>query len=354
MSTHAVTVVKIHLEPHPNAEALSIMKLDSGNVVVLRTTDWTEGELAVHVQPDYEVNVEHKAFSWLATKDEAGNIQRPWERIKVAKWSGVSSYGLMAPVKEFATLAREGAVEGENVLEKLRSVIRRWDAPVNMQVRGEVVSGPANIVAPKYDVENYYKYADNFIAGEQVVATEKLHGSNGRYVWDGEKFHCGSRSEWKAQDATNPWWRALENTPGLKDFLVANPKVVVYGEVYGTNPGYKYGVERGDQVRFAIFDLLLQTSLGPQWADWDVLKEARRQFHVPFESTTMWVPIIYEGPYDLETMKDLASGSTNMPGANPGDIREGIVVKPVKERTFGPNGERLQVKFVSDEYLEKS
>lgn len=351
MSSHYVTVVKVKMQPHPNAESLSVMSLEGGNVVVLRTSDWVEGELAAHIEPDYEVDVDFPPFAWLAVQNKTTGLPRKkWERVKPVKLRGIASYGLLIPLKDTG-LDLTSIKEGDNIIDKLP--VRRWEA-VDVTTNGDNVPAPSGVIAPKYDIENYPKYVRYFTRGETIVATEKLHGANGRFLWTGTEFHCGSRSFWKKEDKDCLWWRALNNTPGLKDFLMSNPGVVVYGEVYGMNPGYKYGVSDAKDVKFAPFDLLLKTSHGPQWANWDVITETVAVFNAgrSEEKQLQWVPTVFHGPFDLETLKNYAEGPTLMPG-NPGDIREGIVVKPVIERTFGGNSERVQVKFVSPEYLRR-
>lgn len=334
MSTYTATVVKVKMEKHPDASRMSIMHLEAGNVVCLAKKDWLDGDLAIHIEPDFKVNVKHPAFAWLTD-----DVQAEWVKTKPATLRGVVSYGFLVPLTHWPAFV---VAPGDNAYNLLHDagLIRRWEPKVEA-VAGRAASGPSGVHAPKYDVENYFKYAKNFMAGEPIVATEKLHGQNGRMLWDGESFHCGARNQWKKEDPKDSIWAALENTPGLKDFLKENTGVVVYGEVYGGVRNYRYGLSKG-KVKMAIFDLLLKTSTGPQWADWDVLKESRKRF------PDIFVPIVFEGEYNLAKMKELSAGTTLMPDKH---IREGVVVKPIKERTFGPNRNRLQVKFVGEEYL---
>lgn len=343
MSTHYANVVEVKMRPHPNADSLSIMDVGADNVVVLRTEDWEEGQLAVHIEPDYEVLVRFPAFEWLAQIDDAtGRPRKPWERVKPAKLRGIRSFGLLVPLSEMPPSAHDAKV-GDNVLDKIP--VRRWEPPTPMSYKsGNCASGPAGVVAPKYDIEGYMKYHQHFEPGEEVVATEKLHGSNARYVCVDGKIHCGSRTQWKKPDPVNPWHQALAGTPMLEQFLKENEGLIIYGEVYGLNPGYRYGTDKSHPL-FAAFDVLVKYEGVLRWMEVEELEEVKKKYpDLPF------VPEIYRGPYSLEKMKELAEGDTTMPGADEGDIREGIVVRPIKERTFSP-GERLQLKFVNPQYL---
>jgi hypothetical protein len=63
-----------------------------------------------------------------------------------------------------------------------------------------------------------------------------------------------------------------------------------------------------------------------------------------------WVPVLYTGPFDWSVIRPLIDGQTTVPGAK--GIREGVVIRPVKERHVRGLG-RLILKCVSNAYLEK-
>ena len=62
-----------------------------------------------------------------------------------------------------------------------------------------------------------------------------------------------------------------------------------------------------------------------------------------------WVPVVYRGAFDLEFLKGLSVGPSLISGVD--HIREGIVVKPTKERANLEIG-RVQLKLISNDYLE--
>jgi intein/homing endonuclease len=164
------------------------------------------------------------------------------------------------------------------------------------------------------------------------------HNSSSRFVWGPDnRLHVGSRTEWKREDEKNIWWRAAKNSPWLVEFCKAHPDICVYGEVYGIQD-LKYG-HAGGRVSLAVFDLL-------RGDEWIPHTEARR-----IGVDLKWVPIVYEGPFDEAVLKKMADGKSLIPGAD--NIREGIVVKPLVERT-DPEIGRVQLKMVSNEYLERA
>jgi hypothetical protein len=68
------------------------------------------------------------------------------------------------------------------------------------------------------------------------------------------------------------------------------------------------------------------------------------------ELQAFFVPLLYKGPYNKETIMSLVSGPSQVPGAK--HIREGIVIKTAVERYERGVG-RCQLKVVSNSFLER-
>lgn len=313
-STHKVEVIRLGpLEKHPNADRLEIAKI-FGYTVCCQVGNFKEGELAAYIPPDSVVpNTPEFAFL-------NGHF-----RIKVKKLRGIVSQGFLIP-------APPGAKEGDNVAEIVG--VTHYDPPEPMSTGGDAERAPSGY-RPSYDVDSFFRYRHLFKLGEIVVATEKIHGASARFAWHDGRLFCGSRTEWKKEDPNNLWWKAANNTPELAKFCEAHPEITVYGEVYGQVQDLKY---QGG-VNFAAFDLLR----GNEWVSHE---EATK-----LADKLPWVPVVYVGPYDETAIRNLADGNSLIPGAK--NIREGVVVKPVVERT-SPEIGRVQLKIVSDAYLEKA
>ena len=314
-------VVPVHLEPHPNADSLSVVRVFDGYTVCVRTADWVGRELGAYIPPD-SVVPDTPEFAFLDGH----------RRIKVRRLRGIISMGLLVP-------APEGSGVGDDVAGLLG--VTHYDPPLPISTGGETIKPPPGY-RPAFDVESLRRYASVFIPGETVFVSEKVHGANGRFTYleDGG-FFCGSRTEWKEESDDNLWWRALRETQGLRDFLTAHPGVTVYGEVYGQVQDLRYGTTKG-QVRFAAFDVLVGS-------EWKAPVEARA-LSTPFGLP--WVPTIAEAvPFELERILELAEGPSLVPGAD--HVREGCVVKPVVERT-DPTVGRVCLKVVGNGYLERA
>lgn len=318
VAQHTCDVVEVKLETHPNADALSLVRVGDFQCVV-RTADWEDGDLAVYIPPDSVVPAT-KPFEFLGKH----------LRIKARKMRGEWSTGLLIP-------APDGAVVGDDCMEQLGIVHYEPEVHGHFSTGGDNVSAP-DAFCPNYDVLNFRKYSSRFVDGEEVIATEKIHGANARFVCINDVMFCGSRKHWKKEDSNNMWWKALNNCTVLEAWLRHNQGLVVYGEVFGQVQNLKYGATNG-QIYFAAFDILR----GDQWLDFD---EARK-----VGAPLPWVPLVYRGPFDKDNILALAEEDSSFPGAN--HYREGVVVKPVHERTDRKIG-RVQLKVVGNRYLSKS
>lgn len=314
-STHRVDVVPVVLEPHPNADTLSIVRVH-GFTVCARTEDWRGVDRAAYIQPD-SVVPDTPQFAFLDGK----------RRIRVKRLRGVVSMGLLVP-------APEGASIGDDVADVLG--VTRYEPPMAAWTGGEAAPAPSGY-APVYDLESARRYAAiAFEPGEPVIVTEKIHGANGRWTFDGEVYHAGSRTEWK-RSGESIWWHALDGCAALREYLKQHPGDVVYGEVYGQVQDLKYGVERG--VRVAVFDILR----GTEWLAPLVAREVG--------AILPWVPTLFVGPYEWRAIEALAEGPSTIPGAQ--HVREGCVFKPLHERAHPETG-RVCLKLVGNGYLERS
>jgi len=57
MSKHEIPVIEIKLEPHLNSDSLSLVLID-GYTVVVKTSEWKDGDLAIYVPPRLRMSKE--------------------------------------------------------------------------------------------------------------------------------------------------------------------------------------------------------------------------------------------------------------------------------------------------------
>ena len=332
MSSHRVDIIQVGpILPHPNPESTK-MELTHilGWQCCVGKGQFKEGDKAIYVEPDFCCPTNHPSFAFLVRKD--GKTQ---ERIRVRRFKGTISQGLLISVpNELADLP-----VGTNVIEQLG--IERYEPPLPKSTGGDFVGAPSALYCPKFDVENWQRWATKFAENEKVHVTEKLHGASARYTYaknkDGEMVQfCGTRVNWMAEDDKNIWWMAFRRCPAIALWCKANPEQIIYGEVFGQVQSLKYGAGRND-IFFAAFGILNQN----RWLDFEDARDSADAEGVPC------VPLLYSGPFVIEKIKELAEGDSSWPGA--AHIREGVVILPDVERTDSELG-RVQLKLVSDRY----
>lgn len=329
MSEFHVEVVRVaNVMKHPNADSLSCATVN-GYPVIFRTGDYEEGSLAVHVPIDAIVP-DTEQWSFLS-----GN-----RRIKAKKLRGIFSMGLLTP-------ALETWVEGQNVqaelgIEKYDPDLAKEKSPYGKTKFGGPHKYDDNEVdpgyCPKYDIEGLRRYREIFQEGEEVWVSEKIHGQNARYVHDGVRLWCASRNFFKKDTVGCTWWEVARRYE-LEAKLATVPGIAIYGETYGNNADMPYGVVRPELDRFVMFDAF--DTKTRTWFDVDQMLELAQRLDIPV------VPTLYRGPWDMKLV-ELCEGKTVLgDGAH---VREGIVVKPRKERWDCRIG-RVFLKLAGEGYL---
>jgi RNA ligase (TIGR02306 family) len=321
MSIFRVEVVPVVLEKHPNADSLSLVKVFDGYTVCVRTEDWVGIDKGAYIPPESIVpNTEQFAFL-------EGHV-----RIKARKLRGIQSFGMLVP-------APEGSQIGDDVAEQLNIVHYEPELSGLIKARLGEASPPPPNEGYKYDIDNWRKYRNYFIDGEEVIITEKIHGTNARYTFQDDQMFAGSRQHWRKPSADNIYWRAIVQNPWIEAFCRLNPGVILYGEIFGSiQKGFNYGATKDNPYQFRAFDVFADG----QFIDHDdALGGAKSDF---------LVPLLYRGPYSHVIAESFSTGPSVVPGAN--HMREGCVIKPIKERYQNHFG-RLILKCVSFEYLEK-
>lgn len=293
MSEFHVQVVKVaKVGKHPNADTLSITQVNGRYPVVIKTGDFQEGDLAVHIPPDALVPVDRPEFAFLAPKATDG-----YARVKFSKIRGVPSYGFLIPPPH-SLIDHYG--------------VKKYEGPEEMLTgKSGTIRGPS---VPYYDIEGLRKHEQLIPEGEEVVITEKIHGSQGKWTYVDGKLYCGSRNLFREDSV----WNRMAEKYRLEAVLKDEPGVTLYGEVYGK--GIQDLTYDLDEVRVAFFDAYSETE---GWLNYGSFRLLCLVYNLPI------VPVLYRGPFNLDLAYQLAEGKSTIAS----HVREGIVVKPVHERT---------------------
>ncbi|GAA3830280.1 RNA ligase (ATP) [Streptomyces phyllanthi] len=348
MSTLRVTAEVLTVHEHPNADALELAQVGLYRAVVAKGA-YRTGETAVYIPEQSVLPAGLIEELGLTGRLAGGNA----DRVKAVRLRGELSQGIVCRPKALAAvdLAR-AATEGTDFAERLG--ITKWVPPIPPTMNGDVESAPD--LLPWVDIENIQRYPDIFTPGEPVVLTEKLHGSACllTYVADGGRVHVsskgfGSKSLALREDPRNLYWRAVhghgvaEAAARIAERLGAR-RVGVFGEVYGAGvQDLTYGADgRRDTLGYAVFDVSAEIDGQVRWLNAADLLDGG----LPL------VPRLYEGPYDIDRVLEVATGRETVSGRGL-HLREGVVIRPATERYSPVTGGRAIAKAVSPAYLTR-
>ena len=135
------------------------------------------------------------------------------------------------------------------------------------------------------DIENLRNFPDVLDEGEEVIVTEKIHGTNARVGLIEGEWMAGSMSvrrqspEAPEQWAQSTYWFALSLPPVralLEDLGAQHRQVILFGEVYGSKiQDLHYGCK--GTLGFRAFDLLVDGKYLDADAFLDYLRSAWRR-----------------------------------------------------------------------------
>ena len=348
MSTLRVTAEVLTVHDHPHADALELAQVGLYRAVVAKGA-YRTGDAAVYI-PEQSVLPAELIEELGLTGRLAGGKS---DRVKAVRLRGELSQGIVCRPKALADvdLAR-AAAEGTDFAERLG--ITKWAPPVPPTMSGEVESAPD--LLPWVDIENIQRYPGIYTQGEDVVLTEKLHGSACllTYVADGDRVYVsskgyGAKSLVLKEDPRNLYWRAVrghgvaEAAARLAKRLGAR-RVGIFGEVYGAGvQDLTYGADgRRDTLGYAVFDVSAEVDGQVRWLEAAELLDGE----LPL------VPRLFEGPYDIDRVLEIATGRETVSGREL-HLREGVVIRPVGERYSAVTGGRAIAKAVSPAYLTR-
>ncbi|MDF5717410.1 MAG: RNA ligase family protein [Rhizonema sp. NSF051] len=327
MSTFKVEVVEIdEVKHHPNADRLDLVTIKgmSYQVVTVRE-NFYPGDWAYYFPID---SVIPQNFV-----EEFGIESYYSKKLRAAKLRGIFSEGLLIPVWKMILKFQQNIPElGDDCTEFFG--VTKYETPILSGMAGEPESpiGLCRFPSP----ENLKRYKDIFAEGEQVVVTEKIHGTNFTVMVDSDGVpHIGSHNYfWKNNDknAKLVYVRAYHENEALQKLP---PYTQVFGEIYGVQD-LKYGLKNGE-IAIAIFAVRLEEG----FLDYEEFVGFCNQYFLPR------VPILYNGGFNWDTISQFNNANSVV---DSGTMMEGVVVQPLTERTH-PDIGRVAMKLISDRYL---
>jgi RNA ligase (TIGR02306 family) len=358
------------LRPHPDADRLELATLGGWQIVCGKGL-YQNGDRVVYVTPDSLItedladllgvrqhlsSVKNSDGSFVT--DDNGNTML---RVRQAKLRGEPSFGTTIPKDIVWSLSSEHCdIDtldiGTNLAYELG--ILKYEPAMRSSAGDAEVDHP---LFPKYtSIENLRNFPNVLKEGELVNITEKIHGTNCRVGLIEGEWMAGSHGL-RRQDpaknlhkdsdiekvlearAANTYWHPL-SLESVRNLLIelasyGHQQVVLYGEIYGNvQKKYNYGIKNG--IGFRAFDLLVDG----RYAFPETCFELCQKHGVET------VPIFQTMPYNyksiVETVENIANSST-LSSEHP---MEGVVIKPLEERTERSVG-RVIFKYISNKYL---
>lgn len=360
MSTFAVKVEKIvAVEPHPNADRLDLVQVLDWHCVTTKG-EFKPGDLCVYLPIDSVLPPALEAF--LFPEDSKVTLHK--SRIRTIKLRGAISQGMCLRNERIGEYFGVDSFPFGTDLTKLLYVTKYEpeDTPTIMRAGTPSKQHPH---FKKYtDLENIKNYPGAFNPGELIVVTEKIHGTSARFskvpffarTWFQKikkflgltpafEFVYGSRNVQLYHERSKTWFPTNVYAKIAKDLDLPNliPNgIAIYGEIYGSGiqKNYNYGCKL-DERKFVVFDVMNDGKYLDTAAAQAVAKALDLEF----------VPTIYSGPFiSTEHLKALTVGRSVL--CQEQRVREGVVVKPVRETVDKRMGRKV-LKVISDDYLLK-
>ena len=350
MSTFAVTAEHLTILPHPDADALELAQV-GGFRAVVRKGAFQTGDLAIYI-PEAAVLPDELAEELGLTGKLAGSKRN---RVKAVRLRGELSQGIVCLPAALAEVdLAEAAAARTDFADTLGIVKYVPKVPIHMSGKVEAAPDLLNWI----DIENIKRFPAIFDEGEEVIATEKVHGTcfcltavraTGE-VYVSSKGFAGKQLA-LSRDETNLYWRTAlrygvdQVALTLADELDVD-RVAIFGEVYGVGvQDLHYGVTgNGAEPALVIFDVAYDAGDGVRrFVDAKALDDVLAG-RLPAST------VLYTGPYAPPAIWQAAAGRETISGTE-ANLREGAVVRPAAERYSGVLGGRAIATFVSDDYL---
>lgn len=323
MSIFKVEIVRINsINPHPNADRLDIATIECmAYQVITAKGNFKVGDLAFYFPIDSVIPDNYL--------DKFGIRSYYSKKLRAAKLRGIFSEGLLIPVDaDF-----KGNV-GDDVTEYFG--VTKYEYPIPQNMSGDVESHIGQYKFPS--PEHLKRYRDILQVGEEVVITEKIHGTNFKVLTDVNGTRVSSHNYFWKNNAANKnlvYVRVYNETASLQN-LPLNTQV--FGEIYGIQD-IKYGLSNG-KIGLAIFAV----KNNEIFLDYDEFQRFCNEYSLP------QVPVLYRGAYSWEAVSQFNNANSIL---DKNSIMEGVIVQPVKERTHPEIG-RVVMKLISDRYLLRS
>lgn len=376
MTTYKVPYTKIlSKHVHPNAERLEIVKCYD-YAVITRKDQYQVGSMVFYVPIDSVLpkDLDNHIFP------VDSKIKLEKGRVKQAKIRSFYSQGLLVDPDDVRKILADRGVktslkfELEKDYSELLGVKKYVPPMASFQVVDrdkKLRRGSNNPLFHSYQgIENAKWFPNLFTENQEVVVTEKIHGSSCKfaylptgadtlfkrvkklfgllpkyeYCYGSNNVDLTNKTDFKGYYGEDVYAQALKSCEAHKKI---KPNETVYGEIVfsGCQKNYTYGHTK---PHFILFDVKIFSDDGSwKWLNPDEVEAYAK------ERDFDMVPILYKGLYNKALIEEFKTGdSVYCPSQK---VREGVVIKS----RFAYNNEscssrKAALKLISEEYLSKN
>ena len=392
MSTFHVNIRRIRaIEPHTNADTLEFAVVDDFRSIV-RKGAHRAGDLVAYI-PEAAVlpeGVLRRLGLWDAERNKGKCAGELGNRVKALMLRSKLSQGVVYPLTWMPTgqdgVKEANATEGNwrldtpdckvfnvtegTAVEELLG-ITKFKPVIPAELLGQCFDGGVENL-PNFDIENVKTYPEGVLVdGEEVSFHEKLNGTFTRFmllpidraIQDYGRilvFSKGTAADAMAfkvvpEAEGNVYIKAFHRF-GIEAKLrqlasllasrgrATNQPVFIFGEVLGS--ASRQDLKYGTAMDFRVFDL----GFGGRSERVHLDDAEVDEYLAAMEMQR--VPLIYRGPFSKDLLTQHSQGKETYSGKQL-HIREGVVVRPSKERRHEAVG-RVILKSVSPQYLVRS
>lgn len=322
------------INPHPNADALELAKINGWQVCV-KKNEFKVNSLCIYITVDSILD-DCPQYEFLRSKHF---------RIKTIKLRGALSQGIAFPISLLKSFGHDivpldDNIEGTDVADFVKA--KHYEKPVPANLAGQV-KGYRPSYIKKTDEDNIKSNPGiiNELFDKPYVITLKVDGSSGTFYVKDNLFGVCSRNLELKRDDNNAFWKVavkydLENK--IKQYFV-NKNIALQGEVYG--PGIQdnlLGVSEISFAAFNLFDIDNQVYLG----HFDLLNFTSIM-NIPM------VTVLEIGNNFNYTLDQLQTKANELVYPR-GNLAEGIVIRTVTETYSETLRGRLSGKVVSEPF----
>jgi len=336
----------LEVKPHFNADSLELVTAGDYQFVAQKGLYQT-GQEAI-VIPEKSVlppNLQPHWANYLKGPDK--------NRVGSVRLRGEISQGILLNRTDAETILGKSLDEftsDEDISELLN--IKKYEAYIPPSMAGK--QGNYDGYHHYHDCVQYGSWANAIQDDEEVIVTEKIHGSQLNYIYHvetGEEF-VGTKGMLNKSvviteypESPNLYWQAVRNSR-LKELALEVLKhssepwkvIQIISEAIPCQKGYSYGISQPEARVFGI-----------------TYYDGKNEVHKPYANEYpgfKGAHVIFQGKYGeiKHKLRELAEGMEQVSG-NELHIREGIVIRPNPDRK-SHKGNWLRLKIISPKYKE--